>query len=139
MSDGSNATSSNNITRIDDLTTDSDAASITSDDDSPGPFSVSRAEAAIIADAFRKKLRNPDFSSLLIPSGNLTTDAASTTSDGDGPFSGADAAIMADAFRKALRKPDFTSPLIPSGNQTTDDTSTTSDDDTASTSAQCLP
>ena len=36
-----------------------------------------------------------------------THDAASTTSDSGGPFSGADAAIMADAFRKMLRKPDF--------------------------------
>ena len=43
----------------------------------------------------------------LVPTGNLTTDAASTTSEGGGPLSGADAAIIADAFRKKLRKPDF--------------------------------
>ena len=42
-----------------------------------------------------------------IPTGNITTDAASTTSDGGGALSGADAAIIADAFRKKLRKPDF--------------------------------
>ena len=43
----------------------------------------------------------------LVPSGNLATDAASTTSDGGGALSGADAAIIAEAFRKKLRKPDF--------------------------------
>ena len=43
----------------------------------------------------------------VIPSGNLATDAASTTSEGGGALSGADAAIIADAFRKKLRKPDF--------------------------------
>lgn len=47
------------------------------------------------------------FISPLTPTGNLATDAASTTSEGGGPLSGADAAIIADAFRKKLRKPDF--------------------------------
>jgi len=47
------------------------------------------------------------FISPLTPTGNLATDAASTTSDGGGPLSVADAAIIADAFRKKLRKPDF--------------------------------
>ena len=51
----------------------------------------------------------------LIPSGNLTTDAASTTSEGGGPLSGADAAIIADAFRKKLRKPDFAARPVDEG------------------------
>jgi hypothetical protein len=51
----------------------------------------------------------------LIPSRNLTTDAASTTSESGGPLSGADAAIIAEAFRKKLRKPDFAAPSVHEG------------------------
>ncbi|KAJ7661688.1 hypothetical protein B0H17DRAFT_323020 [Mycena rosella] len=99
----------------------------------PGPFSG--ADAAIMADAFRKALRKPEFEGRPVDEGeSLKTDNPDATAgelaeegrdirnpsgssalgrDADakagdpGPFSGADAAIMADAFRKALRKPDF--------------------------------
>jgi hypothetical protein len=81
-----------------------DGASIISSTNSTvdnGPFSG--ADAAIMADAFRKALRKPDFAGPPLEEGD------------NGPFSGADAAIMADASRKALRKPDFTGPPVEEG------------------------
>lgn len=60
-------------------------------------------------------IASPTAMSPLIPTGNQTTDAASTTSDGGGALSGADAAIIADAFRKKLRKPDFAARPVDEG------------------------
>ncbi|KAF9465709.1 hypothetical protein BDZ94DRAFT_298536 [Collybia nuda] len=96
----------------------------------------SSADAAIMADAFRKMLQKQDTiesplegdifdaTSGIIkdPKGkekiNETTDDASPTGSipsNEGPFSGADAAIMADAFRKMLRKPDFSERPVEEG------------------------
>src|SRR5258708_4281624 len=79
-----------------------DGASSTGSATEPGPFS--HADAAIMADAFRKVLRKQDFTSRV--EGDTEPEISrpgSATETGH-----ADAAIMADAFRKVLprRKPD---------------------------------
>ena len=110
-------------------TTDADAASTSSNSDgTSSPLSPS--DAAIIADAFRKRLRKP---SPPPPRENPTTDNTSrttTSNDGGGLFSSAEAAVFADAFNdKRLRNSDFAFPS--GGNLTTANealTDTTNDD-----------
>jgi hypothetical protein len=96
-----------------------------------GPFSV--ADAAIMADAFRKALRKLDFAGPPVGEADDSRDNAimnrewkeesssPNSSSDSGPFSGADAAIMADAFRKAVRKPDFARPPVGEADDRRDD------------------
>ena len=114
-------------------TTDADAASTTSSSNSDGTSSpLSPSDAAIIADAFRKRLRKP---SPPPPRENPTTDntwRTTTSNDGGGLFSSAEAAVFADAFNdKRLRNSDFASGFPSGGNLTTANdalTDTTNDD-----------
>ncbi|KAJ6517456.1 hypothetical protein C8R47DRAFT_253815 [Mycena vitilis] len=115
----------------------------------PVPFSG--ADAAIMADAFKKALRKPDFSggraekregtehdspkatedellsrelygtTISEPQTPEISRAGSLDSASDRPFSGADAAIMADAFRKVLRKPEFPERPVEKGESPAED------------------